>query len=54
MYVEIGAHFKDANGNLDAQYCRDSYVHLRIDAGPIWADLLKDPANYSQPPRQEA
>ena len=50
-YVEIGAHFKNEEGSLAKEYCRDEYVHLSPMCGEIWADLLKDPANYSIPPR---
>ena len=50
-YVEIGAHFKNEEGSLAKEYCRDEYVHLSPMCGEIWANLLKDPANYSIPPR---
>ena len=50
VFVEIGGHFKNANGYLDAGVSRD-YGHLIIDAAGIWMDLLKDPANYSVSPR---
>lgn len=50
-YVEIGEHFKDANGLLPFEYCRDGFAHLRIDSAKLWVELLKDPANYSVSPR---
>lgn len=49
-YVAIGEGFQDANGALSDDYCRDSYAHLRIDAGKHWIELLKNPANYSVSP----
>ena len=50
-FVEIGEHFKDARGLLPYEHCRDGFAHLRIDDAAIWAELLKDPANYSISPR---
>ena len=49
-YVAIGEGFRDDQGALSDDYCRDSYAHLRIDAGKHWIELLMDPANYSVSP----
>ncbi len=51
VFVEIGEHFKSANGFLDPGVSRD-YGHLIIDAAGTWMELLKDPANYSVSPRR--
>ena len=53
VYVDIATHLMNEKGELRAEYCRDEYVHLVMDAGPIWVAALKDPANYSADPRGE-
>lgn len=51
-FVEIGEHFKDKNGCLPYEHCRDGFAHLRIDSAKLWVEQLKDPANYSISPRE--
>lgn len=50
-YVDVNTGLKDAKGNLDSKYCRDGYYLFRIDAGETWANLLRNPNNYSFDPR---
>ena len=47
-YVDVASSFKDENGALRGELCRDGYVHLILDAGGLWCAALKDPANYSR------
>lgn len=47
-YVDVAGSFKDDDGTLRAELCRDGYVHLILDAGALWCEALKDPANYSR------
>ena len=47
-YVDVASSFKDDDGTLRGEICRDGYVHLILDAGAIWVAALKDPANYSR------
>ena len=49
-YVDVAGGFKDENGALRAELCRDGYVHLMFDAGALWCELLRDTANYSRDP----
>lgn len=49
-YVSIGEHFKDENGNLIEEFTRDKWIHLNFAGAAFWAELLKDPSNYSIPP----
>lgn len=49
-YVDVASCFKNENGMLRAELCRDGYVHLILDAGAIWCAALKDAANYSSDP----
>ena len=46
-YVEIGAYFKDENGNLISSLTQDYYVHFKQTGCKIWAEALIDPANYT-------
>ncbi len=50
VFVDIAPYFMDENGGLSDEYCRDQYVHLHAHVGEYWAELLKDPANYSVSP----
>jgi hypothetical protein len=47
-YVDVASIFKDDDGTLRDELCRDGYVHLILDAGALWCAALKDPANYSR------
>ena len=47
-YVDVASSFKDDDGTLRGELCRDGYVHLILDAGALWCDALKNPANYSR------
>jgi len=47
-YVDVASSFKDDDGTLRGEICRDGYVHLILDAGALWCDALKNPANYSR------
>lgn len=51
VYVDIAGNFKDENNGLAEEYTSDHYVHLNFDGAALWAQLLRDPANYSVDPR---
>lgn len=46
-FISIAYLFKDETGALKPEYSRDNYVHLKVDCGKMWADAVRDPANYS-------
>ena len=41
----------DADNALREELSSDYYVHLNNDGAALWAELLRDPANYSVHPR---
>ena len=51
IYVDIASHLKDSDGNLVDAYSFDRYVHLNEDGAAVWAEQLRNPANYSVDPR---
>jgi len=51
VFIDIAANFKDDRNSLQAQYSEDKYVHVTPAAAELWAELLRDPANYSVNPR---
>ena len=51
-FIDVSSAMKDENGDLKEEYTRDQYLHLTIDTGYVWADALRDPANWSIAPRQ--
>ena len=51
IYVDIASGLKDSDGNLVDAYSFDRYVHLNDDGAAVWAEQLKNPANYSVDPR---
>ena len=46
-FVDIAPVFKDENGDLIAALTEDYYVHFNADGCTLWAEALRDPANYS-------
>ena len=52
-FVDVAGSFKNENGALRAELCRDGYVHLTFDAGEIWCAALKEAANYSRDPSRD-
>ena len=52
VYVDIAPYLKDSDNNLRNEYSFDRYVHLNEDGAAIWAEQLKNPANYSVDPRE--
>ena len=51
VYVDIADYFKDEENSLADGYSHDQYVHLNFDGAALWAQVLRDPANYSVNPR---
>ena len=51
VYVDIADYFKDEENSLAEEYTSDHYVHLNMDGAELWAQVLRDPANYSVNPR---
>ena len=51
VFVDIADAFKDEDNALAEEYSSDHYVHLKTEAGELWAQLLRDPSNYSVDPR---
>lgn len=46
-FVEIAQVFKDEDGNLLDALTEDRYVHFNTEGCVLWAEALRDPANYS-------
>ena len=46
-FVEIAQVFKDEDGNLIDALTEDHYVHFNTEGCVLWAQALRDPANYS-------
>ena len=51
VYVDIADYFKDEDNTLAEEYTSDYYVHLNFEGAALWAQVLRDPANYSVDPR---
>ena len=51
VFVDIDDYFRDDTGGLADMYCSDGYVHVTTAATDLWAEQLKNPANYSVDPR---
>ena len=51
IFVEIASYLKNEENNLIPEYSLDRYVHLNRDGVAVWAEQLKNPANYSVDPR---
>ena len=52
VYVDVAHYLKDDRNSLAEEYCSDEYVHITEAAAQVWAEQLKNPANYSVNPRE--
>lgn len=51
VYVDLAPYFKNDDNALREEFTSDYYVHLNNDGARLWAELLRDPGNYSVHPR---
>ena len=51
VYVDLAEYFRGEDGGIIESYSSDHYVHLSGEAAQLWAEQMKNPANYSVDPR---
>lgn len=51
VFADIAHYFKNDQNSLADEYCSDHYCHVTYAAAAVWAEQLKNPANYSVDPR---
>ena len=51
VYVNVADAFRDEYGGLAERYTSDYYCHISYDGARLWIETLRDPAVYSEDPR---
>lgn len=51
VFVDTAEYFRGEDGGIAERYSSDHYVHINDAAAALWAEQLKNPANYSVDPR---